>query len=166
MNYKENPPIKVGIGYDVHKLVEGRDLILGTIPVKHHLGLEGHSDADVIIHAIMDAILGALGECDIGKLFPDTDQSFKDISSSLLLERVIELMKEKGYVIGNIDVVAIAQKPKLNPYREEMKEAIAKVIDMPSSLINIKFTTEEGLGFTGREEGIATTAICTLYREK
>ena len=154
--------MRVGMGYDVHRLVEGRDLILGGVKIEHSLGLLGHSDADVLIHAIMDALLGAAALGDIGKHFPDTDEKYKGISSMKLLEHVKELIEEEGYVIENIDATIIDQKPKLRPYMEEMEENIAKVLKIEKNQINLKATTEEKLGFTGREEGIAAQAICSL----
>jgi 2-C-methyl-D-erythritol 2,4-cyclodiphosphate synthase len=150
------------MGYDVHKLVEGRDLILGGINVPHTLGLLGHSDADVLIHAIMDALLGAAALGDIGKHFPDTDPKYKGISSIKLLEHVRDLITNEGYVIENIDATVIAQKPKLRPYIDEMEKNIADTLGIAKDQINIKATTEEGLGFTGKEEGIAAQAICAL----
>lgn len=154
--------MRVGMGYDVHRLVEGRDLILGGVKIEHPLGLLGHSDADVLIHAIMDALLGAAALGDIGKHFPDTDEKYKGISSMKLLEHVKGLIEEEGYVIENIDATIIAQRPKLRPYMEEMEENIAKVLKIEKNQINLKATTEEKLGFTGREEGIAAQAICSL----
>ena len=154
--------MRVGMGYDVHRLVEGRDLILGGVKIEHSLGLLGHSDADVLIHAIMDALLGAAALGDIGKHFPDTDEKYKGISSMKLLEHVKGLIEEEGYVIENIDATIIAQKPKLRPDMEEMDENIAKVLKIEKNQINLKATTEEKLGFTGREEGIAAQAICSL----
>lgn len=154
--------MRVGMGYDVHRLVEGRDLILGGVKIEHSLGLLGHSDADVLIHAIMDALLGAAALGDIGKHFPDTDEKYKGISSMKLLEHVKGLIEEEGYVIENIDATIIAQRPKLRPYMEEMEENIAKVLKIEKNQINLKGTTEEKLGFTGREEGIAAQAICSL----
>ena len=142
--------MRVGMGYDVHKLVEERELILGGVNIPHTLGLLGHSDADVLLHAIMDALLGAAALGDIGKHFPDTDEKYKGISSLKLLEHVGKLIEQEGYVIENIDATVIAQKPKLRPSIEEMEENI------------VKATTEERLGFTGREEGIAAQAICSL----
>lgn len=150
------------MGYDVHKLVEGRDLILGGVKIEHSLGLLGHSDADVLLHAIMDAMLGAAALGDIGKHFPDTDEKYKGASSMKLLERVKELIEEKGYVVGNIDATIIAQKPKLRPYIEEMEKNIAEVLQISVDQVNIKATTEEGLGFTGTEEGISSQAVCLL----
>lgn len=154
--------MRVGMGYDVHRLVEGRDLILGGVKIEHPLGLLGHSDADVLIHAIMDALLGAAALGDIGKHFPDTDEKYKGISSMKLLEYVKGLIEEEGYVIENIDATIIAQRPKLRPYMEEMEENIVKVLKIEKNQINLKATTEEKLGFTGREEGIAAQAICSL----
>lgn len=154
--------MRVGMGYDVHRLVEGRDLILGGVKIEHSLGLLGHSDADVLIHAIMDALLGAAALGDIGKHFPDTDEKYKGISSMKLLEHVKGLIEEEGYVIENIDATIIAQRPKLRSYMEEMEENIAKVLKIEKNQINLKATTEEKLGFTGREEGIAAQAICSL----
>lgn len=154
--------MRVGMGYDVHKLVEGRDLILGGVKVPHTLGLLGHSDADVLLHAIMDALLGAAALGDIGKHFPDTDEQYRGISSMKLLEHVGNLIEQEGYVIENIDATIIAQKPKLRPYIEEMEENIARVLKIEKNQINVKATTEERLGFTGREEGIAAQAVCSL----
>ena len=154
--------MRVGMGYDVHKLVEGRDLILGGVKIPHTLGLLGHSDADVLLHAIMDALLGAAALGDIGKHFPDTDPQYKGISSIKLLEYVAKLIEEKGYVVENIDATIIAQKPKMRPYIEEMEQNIAAALHIDVSQINVKATTEEGLGFTGTEEGISSQAICAL----
>ena len=149
--------MRVGMGYDVHKLVEGRDLILGGVKIPHTLGLLGHSDADVLLHAIMDALLG-----DIGKHFPDTDPQYKGISSIKLLEHVAKLIEEKGYIVENIDATIIAQKPKMRPYIEEMEKNIAAALHIDVSQVNVKATTEEGLGFTGTEQGISSQAICAL----
>lgn len=154
--------MRVGMGYDVHKLVEGRDLILGGVTIPHTLGLLGHSDADVLVHAIMDALLGAAALGDIGKHFPDTDPAYEGISSMKLLEHVGNLLMENGYVIENIDATVIAQKPKLRLYIEEMETNIAKVLGIAKDQINVKATTEEGLGFTGTEAGISAQAICSL----
>lgn len=156
--------IRVGTGYDVHKLVEGRDLILGGVKIPHTTGLLGHSDADVLLHAIMDAMLGAVAMGDIGKHFPDTDPAYKGASSMKLLEHVYQLICESGYVVGNIDATIIAQRPKLRPYIEEMEKNIAKVLQIDANQINVKATTEEQLGFTGRMEGISTQAICCLIK--
>lgn len=155
--------MRVGTGYDVHKLVEDRKLILGGVEIEHRLGLLGHSDADVLLHAIMDALLGAAALGDIGKHFPDTDMAYKGASSMKLLERVRELIFEAGYVVGNVDATIIAQAPKLRPYIEQMEENVASVLGVDKNQINIKATTEEHLGFTGREEGISSQAVCILY---
>lgn len=154
---------RVGTGYDVHKLVEGRDLILGGVKIPHTTGLLGHSDADVLLHAIMDAILGAAAMGDIGKHFPDTDPQYKGISSIRLLEHVNTLIREQGYEIGNIDATIIAQRPKLRPYIGEMEQKIAAALEITVGQVNIKATTEEGLGFTGSLEGISAQAVCCLY---
>ena len=154
--------MRVGMGYDVHKLVEGRELIIGGVKIPHTLGLLGHSDADVLLHAIMDALLGAAGLGDIGKHFPDTDPQYKGISSMKLLSRVAELIREKGYVVENIDATIIAQKPKMRPHIPQMEENIAGALGISTDQVNVKATTEEGLGFTGTEEGISSQAICAL----
>lgn len=154
--------MKIGMGYDVHKLVENRKLILGGVEIPYEKGLLGHSDADVLIHAIMDALLGAAALGDIGQHFPDTDPKYKGISSILLLEHVGKLLEENFYIIGNIDATIIAQKPKLAPYREQMKKNIAKALKISENQICVKATTEEGLGFTGRGEGMAAQAIVLL----
>ena len=154
--------MRIGMGYDVHKLVEGRALIMGGVNIPHTLGLLGHSDADVLLHAIMDAVLGAAGLGDIGKHFPDTDPAYKGISSIKLMEHVAALIAEKGYVVENIDATIIAQKPKMRPYIPQMEENIAKAMNISVDQINVKATTEEGLGFTGTEQGISSQAICLL----
>ena len=155
--------MRVGMGYDVHKLVEDRKLILGGVEVPHTLGLLGHSDADVLAHAIMDALLGAAALGDIGKHFPDTDPAYKGADSLKLMAHVRDLLQENGYVVGNVDATIIAQRPKLRPYIEEMESNIADVLGVAKDQVNIKATTEEKLGFTGREEGIAAEAICMLF---
>ncbi|WP_024621632.1 2-C-methyl-D-erythritol 2,4-cyclodiphosphate synthase [Metaclostridioides mangenotii] len=154
--------MRVGLGYDVHRLVEGRKLILGGVEIPHEKGLLGHSDADVITHAITDSILGALALGDIGKHFPDTDEKYKGADSVKLLSHVFELVKSKGYKIGNIDSTIIAQRPKLAPYIDQMREVIAKTLETEIDNINIKATTEEKLGFTGSEDGISSQSICLL----
>ena len=154
--------MRIGMGYDVHKLVEGRDLILGGVTVPHTLGLLGHSDADVLLHAIMDALLGAAALGDIGKHFPDTYPAYKGASSIKLLEHVGKLLEENGYVVNNIDATIIAQKPKLRPYIAEMEKNIADTLNIAVDQVNVKATTEEGLGFTGTQEGISSQAICML----
>ena len=154
--------MRIGMGYDVHKLVTDRKLILGGVEIPHTLGLLGHSDADVLLHAIMDALLGAAALGDIGKHFPDTDEIFKGASSKKLLEEVGRLINEAGYKIGNIDATIIAQKPKMAPHINLMRENIADALNTDIKNINVKATTEEGLSFTGREEGISSQAICLL----
>ncbi|KGJ47898.1 2-C-methyl-D-erythritol 2,4-cyclodiphosphate synthase [Clostridium sp. NCR] len=154
--------MRVGMGYDVHKLVENRKLILGGVEIEHEKGLLGHSDADVLLHAIMDSILGALALGDIGKHFPDTDGKYKGADSMKLLEHVYNLIKEKGYAIGNLDATIIAQAPKMAPHIQKMRENIARVLNTDINNVNVKATTEEGLGFTGNKEGISSQSICLL----
>lgn len=154
--------MRIGHGYDVHRLVEGRELILGGVPVPYEKGLWGHSDADVLLHAIMDAILGALALGDIGKLFPDRDPAYAGADSWLLTRRVGELMREHGYSIANIDATVIAQAPKLSPYIPAMRARIAAALDTETDRVSVKATTEEHLGFTGSGEGIAAHAVCLL----
>ncbi len=156
--------IRIGNGYDVHRLVENRSLIIGGVSIPYYKGLLGHSDADVLVHAIMDALLGACGERDIGKHFPDTDDSYKGISSLKLLKRVKEIIKEKGYRVGNIDSIIVAQAPKMASYIEQMKKNIGDVLDISEECINVKATTTEGLGFEGNGEGIASYAVACLYK--
>lgn len=154
--------MRIGSGYDVHKLVSGRDLILGGVKIEHELGLLGHSDADVLTHAIMDALLGAVASYDIGYHFPDTDERYKGVNSLELLSQVREIIGEKGYKVGNIDATVIAERPKLRPYIDEMRKNIADTLKINIDQVSIKATTEERLGFTGREEGIAANAVCIL----
>lgn len=156
--------MRVGLGYDVHKLVEERALILGGVSIPYEKGLLGHSDADVLIHAIMDALLGAAALGDIGKHFPDTDEKYKDIPSVKLLEHVGELLDEEKYIIENIDATIIAQKPKMAPHIEKMRKNIADALRIDIEQVNVKATTEEGLGFTGTGEGISSQAICALEK--
>ena len=156
------PDIRVGNGYDVHRLVEGRKLILGGVDVPHSMGLDGHSDADVLVHALCDALLGAVGAGDIGKHFPDTDPKWKGISSRHLLKEVMRMCK--GFKLANADSVIVAQKPKLAPYIPEMKKNIAAILDVEADQINIKATTTERLGFAGREEGISAYAVALLVK--
>ena len=156
--------MRVGMGYDVHRLTEDRDLILGGVKIDWEKGLLGHSDADVLIHAVMDALLGAAALGDIGKHFPDTDPAYKGISSILLLEHVTKLLREHHYEIGNIDATIIAQKPKMRPYIDEMRQNIADVLHLELDQVNVKATTEEGLGFTGTGEGISSQAICAIEK--
>jgi len=153
---------RVGQGFDVHQLVEGRPCIIGGVHIPYERGLLGHSDADVLLHAISDAILGALGLGDIGRHFPDTDPAFKDADSVVLLQRVWDMAVEKGYRIGNLDATIIAQKPKMAPYIPQMVEVIARTLGAQPELINVKATTTEQLGFTGRGEGIAAQCVVCL----
>ena len=154
--------MRVGMGYDVHRLTEERKLILGGVQIPWEKGLLGHSDADVLVHAVMDALLGAAALGDIGKHFPDTAPAYKGISSILLLRHVTELLKKNGYAIGNVDATIIAQKPKMAPHILKMRENMAEAMGISVDCLNVKATTEEGLGFTGREDGIAAQAICLL----
>jgi len=154
--------MRIGHGYDVHRLVGGRKLILGGVEIPHRLGLDGHSDADVLVHAIMDSLLGAAALGDIGKLFPDTDDAYLGIDSMILLDRVRQTIGGKGYTVGNIDCTVLAQKPKLAPFIPQMKARIAQVLRVDPDRINVKATTEERLGFTGLEQGIAAHAVCLL----
>ena len=156
--------LRVGHGYDVHRLKTGRALILGGVTIPYDLGLDGHSDADVLTHAIMDALLGAAAAGDIGKLFPDNDEAFRGISSLELLRRVKQHLAEKNYKIVNVDATIIAQAPKLSPYRETMRENLAKVMEVDVDQVSVKATTEEHLGFTGSGEGIAAHAVCLIER--
>lgn len=154
--------MRIGIGYDVHKLVEGRDMIIGGVKIPYEKGLLGHSDADVLLHAIMDALLGAAALGDIGKHFPDTDPAYRGISSLTLLEKVGDLLEENNFLIENIDATVIAQAPKMRPHIDAMRENIAKALRIYINQVNVKATTEEGLGFTGAGEGISAQAICML----
>lgn len=156
--------MRVGMGYDVHKLVEGRKLILGGVEIPYEKGLLGHSDADVMLHAVMDALLGAAALGDIGLHFPDTDPKYKGASSIKLLEHVGRLLEENGYVIENIDATIIAQRPKMRPHIDQMRENMAKALKIDVDQINVKATTEEGLGFTGSGEGISSQAICAIEK--
>lgn len=154
--------MRIGMGYDVHRLVEDRDLILGGVKIEHEKGLLGHSDADVLLHAIMDALLGAAAMGDIGKHFPDTDPAYKGISSIKLLEQVGSLLEEECYIIENIDATIIAQKPRMRDYIDTMRENIAGALGIETSQVNVKATTEEGLGFTGNGSGISAQAVCCI----
>ncbi len=154
--------MRIGMGYDVHKLVEGRDLIIGGVKIPYEKGLLGHSDADVLLHAIMDAILGAAALGDIGKHFPDTDPKYKGADSIMLLKEVADLVDKEHYVIENIDATIIAQAPRMRPFIDEMRINIAQALRISLSQVNVKATTEEGLGFTGSGEGISSQAICLL----
>lgn len=156
--------MRIGLGYDVHQLVENRRLIIGGVDIPHCRGLLGHSDADVLIHAIMDSILGALALGDIGKHFPDNDMQYKDIDSMILLGRVYDIIKAKDYEIGNVDATVAAQVPKLAPYIDKMRENISRVLNTSIDNISVKATTTEKLGFVGREEGISSYSICLLKK--
>ncbi|EEB35676.1 2-C-methyl-D-erythritol 2,4-cyclodiphosphate synthase [Anaerococcus hydrogenalis DSM 7454] len=156
--------MRIGLGYDVHKLVENRKLILGGVEFQYEKGLLGHSDADVLVHAIMDAILGALNLPDIGNLFPDTDDEYKDIYSIKLLDRVVKLMEEKSYKIGNLDTVIICEMPKISPKREEIQKKLAKHLKTDIENVSIKASTSEKLSFTGRGEGIEARAVVLLEK--
>ena len=155
---------KVGIGYDIHRLVEGRKLLMGGIEIPYVLGLLGHSDADVVLHAISDALLGAASEGDIGELFPDTDPKYQGISSVELLRNVVDLLEQKNYSIGNVDVVVIAQEPALSPFKKKMQKKIAEVLGLEEDSVSIKAKTNEGLGETGRKEAIACYAVAMLRK--
>ena len=157
--------IRVGHGYDVHRLVENRDLFIGGIKIDYSLGLDGHSDADVLLHAICDAIIGALSLGDIGKLYPDNDDKFLNINSRILLKDVAKRMAEAGYITGNVDATVIAQSPKLSPYIDQMKKNIAEDLSTNEQNVNVKATTEEHLGFTGRSEGISAHAVCIIVKK-
>jgi len=157
--------IRFGMGYDVHKLVEGRKLILGGVEIEHTVGLLGHSDADVLLHAIADALLGAAALGDIGRHFPDTDAAYKGISSIVLLEHVRDLLLEKKYEIGNVDATIVAQKPKVAPFILQMNENIAMALKIAVDQVNVKATTEEGLGFTGTEQGISAYAVVGIEKK-
>lgn len=154
--------MRIGQGYDVHRLAEGRELILGGVVIPYEKGLSGHSDADVLTHAVMDALLGAAALGDIGRHFPDTDPKYKDASSIMLLKEVGAILEEQGYVIENIDATVIAQNPKLSPYRSQMTANIAQALGIDEDRVNVKATTEEGLGFTGLGEGMSAMAVALL----
>lgn len=156
--------MRIGHGYDVHKLAENRELIIGGVNIPYEKGLLGHSDADVLLHAICDSLLGAAALGDIGKHFPDTDPEFRGIDSMLLLKSVAELLKEKGYKIINIDATVLAQRPKLSPYILKMRENIASAVGVDTDCVSVKATTEEGLGFTGEGLGIAAHAVCLINK--
>ena len=164
---KSSSKFRIGNGYDIHRLTTGRDLIIGGVKLKHpnNLGLDGHSDADVLSHSIMDALLGALSLGDIGKYFPPTDEKWKDADSLILLSKVVELIKNKGWLINNIDSVIVAERPKFLPHIDSMKENISKVIDLEKDLIGIKATTNETLGPEGREEGISCHSVVLLVNK-
>lgn len=158
--------MRVGLGFDIHKFGAGRKLILGGAEIPYPVGLLGHSDADALCHAVADAILGALGEGDIGQHFPNTDPRYQDISSLIILEKVYQILKEKGYEINNLDIMVAAQEPQLSPYYQTMKENLARVLDLDLTEINIKATTTEGLGMIGQGEGLASWAIVSIIRRE
>ncbi len=157
--------MRIGHGYDVHKLVEGRNCIIGGVNIPHNLGLLGHSDADVLLHAIMDSVLGAMAIGDIGQIFPDSDTVYEGIDSMVLCNRVADIMDEEGYMIGNIDATVIAQRPKLAPHILTMRENIARIFNTSVGNVSVKATTEEKLGFTGAELGISAHAVCLLIKK-
>lgn len=157
--------IKIGHGYDVHRLQEGKDFFIGGIKIDHHKGAIGHSDADVVIHVICDAMLGALSLGDIGAHFPDTDSKYKDIDSKILLRKTHDLVRENGYRVSNVDVTILLEKPKLRDHIDSMRGTLAKIIDIQTSQLSIKATTTEGLGFVGREEGVAAHCVCLLKKD-
>ena len=157
--------MRIGIGYDVHKLVENRKLIIGGVTIPHEKGLDGHSDADVLVHAIMDSLLGALAMGDIGKFFPDTDMKYKDVDSMLLLKEVASFIDDKGYKIGNIDSVIIAQQPKMAPFIDSLRVRIAQVLEIDVEQVGVKATTTEHLGFEGRKEGISSSSVAILFKK-
>ena len=154
--------IRIGHGYDVHRLTEGRKLILGGVEIPWEKGLLGHSDADVLLHAVTDALLGAAGLGDIGRHFPDTDPELEGIDSMILLKKAVDMLEDRGYSVGNVDATVIAQKPKLAPYIDRMRDGIAEALRVAPQKVNVKATTEEHLGFTGREEGISAHAVCLI----
>jgi 2-C-methyl-D-erythritol 2,4-cyclodiphosphate synthase len=158
--------IRIGHGYDVHRYCEGRDLILGGVKIPYEMGLLGHSDADVLLHAIMDAILGAMALGDIGRHFPDTDQKYKNIASTELLCEVVKKMRNNGYSVSNVDATVVLEKPKVMPYIQDMVSNISSILGVDASDVNVKATTEEHLGFTGREEGISAHAVVLLEKNK
>ena len=155
---------RIGLGYDVHRLVEGRPLVIGGVLIPYHLGLMGHSDADVLTHALMDGILGALAKGDIGIHFPDSDPKYKDIESLLMLKKVMEWVKQDGFRINNVDNTIIAEGPKLAPHMSDIKKSLSEILEVPVDQINIKATTTEGLGFCGRQEGLAALSIVSLVK--
>jgi len=157
--------MRIGFGYDVHAFEKGRKLILGGVEVPYKMGLLGHSDADVLLHAVIDALIGAMGEGDIGRHFPDTDMRYKDISSKVLLSEIAELLKSKEYIIGNIDSTIVIQEPKLSEYVDDMRKNIAEVLKIEIDQINVKAKTEEKLGFTGTNKGVKAYAVCLIHKK-
>jgi 2-C-methyl-D-erythritol 2,4-cyclodiphosphate synthase len=157
--------MRIGIGYDVHKLVLGRKLVLGGVEIKHIKGLAGHSDADVLTHAVIDALIGAVGQGSIGDFFPDTDPRFKNASSLMFLQKTGSLLKDQGYLINNIDSTVVCQEPRLAPYIYRMRDNLARILGLDISQVNVKGKTEEGLGFTGKKQGISAMAVCLVHRK-
>ncbi|HTY13475.1 MAG TPA: 2-C-methyl-D-erythritol 2,4-cyclodiphosphate synthase [Candidatus Omnitrophota bacterium] len=157
--------MRVGIGYDVHKLAARRKLVLGGVEIKHPKGLLGHSDADVLTHAVIDALIGAAGKGSIGEFFPDTDPVYKDISSIVLLKKIVAEVRSSGYLIANVDAVVVCQEPKLLPYMNEIRRSLAGTLEIEFDQVNVKAKTEEGLGFTGKKEGIAAHAVCLIHKK-
>ena len=164
MAKKGSPGFRMGIGYDVHPLTEGRPLILGGVTIPYHQGLAGHSDADCLVHAICDALLGGISAGDIGRHFPDSDTQFKDVKSLLLLQKVVEMVAEEGFMIANIDATIVAQAPHLAPYLPQMEDQIAATVGVEKERVNVKATSTEGLGSTGRGEGVAAYAVALMER--
>ncbi len=159
---RHGPDIRIGIGYDAHRLTPGRPLVLGGVEIPWEKGLLGHSDADVLLHALCDALLGALGEGDLGRHFPDTDPAFRGVSSRWLLDQVMQRVREQGFRVGNVDAVVVAQAPRLSAHLPRMQARLAEALGVPPACVNLKATTTEGMGFAGREEGMAAYAVCTL----
>jgi len=157
--------MRIGMGYDVHKLITGRKLILGGVQIKHKKGLAGHSDADVLVHAIIDALIGAVGQGSIGDFFPDTDPAYKNASSIILLHKIFKIISDQGYLITDIDSIVVCQEPRLAPYISKMRENISRVLGLDIGQVNVKGKTEEGLGFTGKKQGIAAYAVCLVHRK-
>ncbi len=158
--------MRIGIGYDVHKLTEGRKLILGRVEIPFKLGFEGHSDADILLHAIGDALLGACGKGDLGKYFPPTDVRWKDISSLILLKEVYKILQDEGYEVNNLDAVIVLEEPKIFSYTQEMKKNISEILEMKKEDINIKSTTSDGIGFVGKKEGAAAYAVVSIIKKE
>ncbi len=166
MVMRKEKPMRVGFGYDVHRLVRGRPLVLGGVSIPFHLGLLGHSDADVLLHAVCDALLGAAGMDDIGVHFPDSDERYRDAASTDLLARVVELLEEKGFAVGNVDATLLAEAPKIGPYRMEMRENIARILKVAPERVNVKATTTEEMGFVGRGEGMAAQCVAAIFERE
>jgi 2-C-methyl-D-erythritol 2,4-cyclodiphosphate synthase len=157
--------MRIGIGYDVHKLVDGRKLILGGVEIEHSKGLLGHSDADVLTHALIDALIGAAGKGSIGDFFPDTDPAYKDIDSTFLLAKIVNILNDEGFLVTNIDSTVVCEEPRLSPYILKIRESLSKVVGIDISQVNVKAKTEEGLGFTGKKQGMAAYAVCLIHKK-